>query len=161
MKKSVQDLSLEEILTLAIRIEENNAERLQSLVDLYMDYDDDIRDYFSKLKQEELDHKTLLLEKWSEKYGTKEMPDIDEEDVREVIEAVELENGEHILFDDITLDEVYKMVHNAETEAYLFYLKAATVVKDMDVKNLFSDLARMEFKHLENIPLFKGMKRRK
>ncbi len=63
MKRSIFDLSPQEILALAIRVEENNAERLQSLVDLYADYDEGVSEYFSKLKQEELQHRTLLEEK--------------------------------------------------------------------------------------------------
>lgn len=158
MKRSIFDLSPQEILALAIRVEENNAERLQSLVDLYADYNEGVSEYFSKLKQEEHRHRGLLKEKWSESYGDQKLPEINENNVREVVEAVEVENGEHILFDDIALNEALKMVYDSETAAYLFYLQAATAVKDMNVKNLFSELARMEFSHMESIPRFEASK---
>lgn len=52
------------------------------------------------------------------------------------------------------------MIHNAETAAYLFYLKAAAAVEDMEIKTLLSDLASFEFKHMENVPRLKPAKKR-
>jgi rubrerythrin len=160
MKRSFRDLTLEEILALAIRVEENNAARIQSLEELYADYDRDLQKYFHRLRLEELDHKRLLERKWEERFGDRPLPEIDEGDIREVVEAVDVFHGEHLLFDDFTPDLALVMIHNTETAAYLFYLKAAAAVEDMEIKNLLSELASFEFQHMENVPRFKPVKKR-
>jgi len=152
MKHLFKDLSLEEILALAVQIESNNAERLQTIADLYSDYDKSIQKYFEAIKLEELNHKRFIEDLWVKKLGDKPIPIVSEDIVNDVIEAFDVDSGEHFIFDDVTLENAHGMVEKAEREAYLFYLKAAAVVEDMEVKNLLSELAAIEYGHMVNIP---------
>lgn len=89
-------------MALAIRVETNNAARIQSLEEWYTDYDLNLQEYFKRLYHEELDHKRLLERKWEERFGDQSLPEIQEQDVREVVEAVDVFHGEQHLFDDLT-----------------------------------------------------------
>jgi len=152
MNRSFSDLTVIEILALAIRVEENNAERLQALVDYYTDFDKEVKKNFARMKEEELQHLELLKKKWQEKYGDQPILKIDEFHIKEIVEAIDVRHGEHLIFDDLTMDDVKSMVTEMEKGAYMFYLKAAGAVEDQDVKALLSELASFEYQHLEKVP---------
>jgi len=137
MKRSFDDLSTTEILALAVKVEENNAERFQALMDFYTDYDEELKMNFNRLKTEELQHLKLLKQKWQERYGDRLIPEIDEYQIKEVVEAIDVDHGEHLIFDDFTLDDAEKMVSEMEKRAYLFYLRAAGATEDQDIKDLY------------------------
>ena len=152
MIRSFSDLTVIEILALAIKVEKNNAERLQALVDYYTDYDEELKKNFTRMKEEELQHLKLLKQKWWERYRDQPIPVIDEDHIKEVVEAIDVKHGEHLIFDDLTLDDAKNMVIEMEKGAYMFYLRAAGAVEDQDVKNLLSELASFEYQHLERVP---------
>jgi rubrerythrin len=151
MKRYIETLTLEEILALAIKVEENNAERLKILSEGYTDYNPELNNFFESMRKEELLHRKVLLDLWVKKYGDKLRPDVNEIEIKGVIEAVDVDHGEHFLFDDLNIDKAIELVHQAETQAYTFYLKAAATVDDMDIKTLFSRLASYEYEHMNNI----------
>lgn len=152
MKRSFSDLTIIEIIALAVKVEENNAERLQALVDYYTDFDEELKNNFAIMKEEELQHLKLLKKKWWERYGDKPIPVIDEYHIKEVVEAIDVTHGEHLIFDDLTLNDAQNMLIEMEKGAYMFYLKAAGAVEDQDIKNLLSELASFEYQHLEKVP---------
>ncbi len=152
MKRSFNDLTVIEILALAVKVEENNAERLQALVDYYTNFDNELKKNFAIMKEEELQHLKLLKKKWRERYGDQPVIEINEYDIKEVVEAIDVNHGEHLIFDDLTLDDAKSMVLEMEKGAYMFYLKAAGAVEDQDVKNLLSELASFEYQHIEKVP---------
>ncbi len=152
MNRSFSDLTVIEILALAVKVEENNAERLQALVDYYTDFDKELKKNFTRMKEEELQHLKLLKKKWQERYGDQPIPVIDEYHIKELVEVIDVKHGEHLIFDDLTLDDAKSMVIEMEKGAYMFYLKAAGAVEDQDVKNLLSELASFEYQHLERVP---------
>lgn len=151
MKKSFNDLSLQEVLALAIEIEKNNAERFRILAEMNLNYDKNLYSYFRELQKEELDHLTILKLRWQQKYGSLPIPCIDEMDVSEVIETVEVEHGEHQLFDDISKEKAYEIARKAELYAREFYLKAAKSATDRQSKELFTELAEFENSHVQRL----------
>jgi len=153
--RKISDLSIPEILTLAINVEKNNAERLKTFLNLFTDYDPNLRSYFNQLYLEELEHKQILEQKWSDRFRNAPFPEINEDSIEGIIEAFDVNHGEHEIFDDLTVNQVMTIIREMENNAYLFYLKAAAAVDDMEIKSLLSDLARFEHSHLENIPEFK------
>lgn len=152
MIRSFSDLTVIEILALAVKVEKNNVERLQALVDYYTDYDEELKKNFTRMKEEELQHLKLLKQKWCERYGDQPIPVIDEDHIKEVVEAIDVNHGKHLIFDDLTLDDAKSMVIEMEKGAYMFYLRAAGAVEDQDVKNLLSELASFEYQHMERVP---------
>lgn len=150
MSRTFESLTISEILSLAIFIEESNAQRLRTFSEMYEGYNDSVCQYFKKMEQEELLHKSILESKWKEIFKDKPLEEIPESTVRETIEAVDLFTGEHAIFDDVNVQEAIEMVKQAESDAYHFYLKAAAATDELDLKNLLSELARLEYEHLQS-----------
>lgn len=153
-------LSIPEILALAIKVEKNNAERLKTFLNLFADYDPNLQSYLHQLYLEELEHKKILEQKWLDRFRNTPFPEIYENCIEGVIEAFDVSHGEHEIFDDLTVDQTMTIIRDMEKSAYLFYLRAAAAIDDMEIKSLLSDLARFEHSHLENIPQFNLESRR-
>jgi rubrerythrin len=149
-----EDLNPKEVLALAMEIERNNAERLESLANLYMNEREEIAKYFSTLSKEELDHLRILNEYWTDQFGNEVPPEINELDVAGVIEAVEVENGEHMIFDDLTIEDALRLVKQAEKNAEQFYKAASAATDDDILKSLYDKLADLEAAHNAAIDRF-------
>ncbi len=149
--KKFNELRPKEVLALAMEIERNNAARLESLSELYQDIRVEVAAFFSKLQKEELEHLGTLQKFWQERFGDEAPPVVEEMEVAEVIEAVEVEDGEHVLFDDFTLQEAIEAVHRAEVQAENFYRTAATSTHEIALKTLFGKLAELELRDLSTV----------
>jgi rubrerythrin len=149
-----EDLNPKEVLALAMDIERNNAERLESLANLYMNEREEIAKYFSTLSKEELDHLRILNDYWIEQFGNEQVPEINEMDVVGVIEAVEVENGEHMIFDDLTIEDALWIVKQAEKNAEQYYKAASAATDDEMLKSLYDRLADLEATHNAAIERF-------
>ena len=159
MKRSLNSLSAKEVLALAIDIEKNNAERFETIANMYVDYDQNLYHFFMELKNEELDHLILLEARWRGEFGAYPRPLINEMDIEEVIEAVDLIHGEHNLFDDITKEEAMQIALKTERAARNFYMQAADLVEEEKIKSMFLMLAEFENSHVEKLndsDIFKG-----
>ena len=151
MKRSIKDLSLQEILSLAMEIEKNNAQRFKVLAEMYLNFDEKLYSYFNGLEKEELDHLAILNLRWQTKYGPLPVPRVNKMEIKEVIETVDVEHGEHQLFDDISIEDAFRIARSAEIHAREFYLQAAKSVNDTDLKNLFNELAEFENSHVQSL----------
>lgn len=149
--KRFQDLTPREVLTLAIDVERQNAGRLETLADLFTDYDAEVRALFLRLRDEELDHGAMLERAWTERFGNEPRPAVGEIDVEEVVEAVEVEHGEHAIFDDLKVEDALRMVRRAEEAAHAFYVKAAERTTDETLRRLYQELADMENNHIASV----------
>ncbi len=158
MVRSFNSLSEKEILAVAINVEKSNAERFESLAEFYIDYDKEIFDFFSEMKEEELKHLRIVETSWKEKFGNEQMPNIDETEIREVIEAVDVEHGEHMLFDDIKLEDAFRMANNSEVSARKFYQQAADSVGEGNLRKVLLELIEFENSHIEKLQTIKNKK---
>jgi rubrerythrin len=155
LKRSIIDLSLQEVFALAIEIEKNNAERFKVLAEMYLNFDEKLYLYFNGLAKEELEHLAILNLRWQTKYGSQPIPQVDEMEIKEVVETVDVEHGEHQLFDDISREDAFRIARNAEIHAREFYLQAAKSVNDRDSKDLFNELAEFENSHVQSLDISK------
>lgn len=151
MKRRFEDLSPEEVLALAIDVEQRNAERFETLADLYADYDAEVQELFLRLRDEERAHAARLEEAWSRRYGNAPKPQLGEEDVRGVVEAVDLEHGEHAIFDDLKVEDALGLARRAEEAAQAFYRRAATASRDDSLRGLYEELADFEAEHISAV----------
>ncbi len=151
MQRSFNSLSAKEVLALAMDIEKNNAERFDSLANIYENYNKKLYHFFIELKYEELDHLILLDARWKEEFGAEPKPVINEMEINGVIEAVELNHGEHNLFDDITEEDALQIALKAERTARNFYLQAADLVEEDELRRIFLMLAEFENSHVEKL----------
>lgn len=145
--KKFNELGQKEVLALAMEIERNNAVRLESLSELYQDIRSEVATFFNEMREEELEHLGALMALWQELHGDELPPVVDEMDISEVIEAVEVEDGEHVLFDDFTLQRAVNAVQRAEVQAEMFYRAAAASTDEVTLKTLFGELAELESTH--------------
>jgi rubrerythrin len=148
MTRKFSDLTPREVLALAIDVEQRNAGRFETLADLYTDYDEEVRKLFLRLRDEELDHGARLEEAWSLHFGAEPKPAIVEADVREVVEAVDLADGEHAIFDDLRVEDALALARRAEEAAQAFYARAAQASTDPTLRALYEELAAIEASHI-------------
>jgi rubrerythrin len=154
MTRNFTDLSAPEVLALAIRVEYANAGRLKVLADQFEDYDEKLQALFLRLRNEELEHADHLNQAWSSLFRTAPKPKITEEDVRGVIESVEVDHGEHGVFDDLRVEDVIRIVRSAEVSARDFYEAAALACPDRDLRTLYMKLVRFEESHIAVLDRF-------
>jgi rubrerythrin len=151
MKRKFKDLDVKEVLALAISVEDTNTQRFGTLADMYQDFDDELYKLFCTLRDEEVDHTRILNEEWKRRYGDEPKPAISESDIDDVIEAVDLEHGEHGIFDDLDRAGALKLVEISERNALNMYKRAAAESTDPGLKALYLDLAAMEEGHADAV----------
>jgi rubrerythrin len=151
VKRRFEELSPEEVLALAIDVEHRNAERFETLADLYADYDAEVRGLFLSLRDQERAHAAQLEQAWSERYGNAPKPQLGEEDVRCVVEAVDLAHGEHAIFDDLDAEAALGLARRAEEAAQMLYRRAIDAAPDESLRELYEELADLEAKHVSAV----------
>lgn len=152
MLRSFDELEPREVLALAIEVEEQNANRLTTFAELFSDYDEEVHKTFERFAGEERDHHRLLVEMWHRVFGAATpRPSLKEEDVREVVEAVDLDHGEHEIFGDFGRAQVLESVRRAEIAAVKFYERAAATARNPDLRQLYLELEQMERGHMEDL----------
>lgn len=140
--RNFADLSEQEILALAVSLEEDQAR-------IYADYAQGLMaDYpasaavFTEMAAEENEHRRLLIETYRERFG-EHIPLIRGQDVRgfirfEPIWAVR----------PLGLEKVRKQAEAMEEQAHRFYLKAGARATDAGIRKLLGDLAAAETNHV-------------
>lgn len=156
IRRAFNELSAREVLALAMDVERNNAERLLRLAETYDRDVPQLHQFFLHLHKEELGHMGLLEALWRKKFGSASPPDVSEFDVPDVVEAVEVEHGEHMLFDDLDPQTALGMVYEAERRAASFYSDAIASTDDKDLQKLFAELRDFEEDHIERLSNLKS-----
>ncbi len=139
--RSFDSLSEQEILALAIALEEED-ERI------YADFADGLKDnfpgsaaMFDGMRQEEAGHRRRLLELYQEKFGN-HIPHIRRQDVRGFV------NRRPVwLVRPMGLETVRGQAEAMEAETRQFYLRAAQRTSDVRTRQLLDDLAEEERFH--------------
>lgn len=146
MPRSFDSLSPQEVLSLAIRVEQANAERFRSFAKVFEGYDDEVAGRFTELAKEEDDHEQMIRQRYEKRFGN-EVLAIKETDVTDVVESIELDDGEHQIFDSLNPRRVYELTLAAEQYAHNFYKKALERTEDDELKELYRELAELEAGH--------------
>ena len=150
MARAFQDLQPYEVVALAIAVESRNAERYETFTHLFTGYNDEASSLFAEMRDEELEHRDILREVYRSRYGNKPCA-IDEGDVDEVVEAVDIMDAEHFVFDSMTRRGVLEAALRAEAGAQQFYAALCETVQDKDLLELYGKLAQYEEHHLSAI----------
>ena len=146
MKRKLQELSGQEVLALAISVEKSNQKALLNYSAMFDGYDHEVSLNFAELASEENHHEDLLLQQYKKTFkGTP--PVMDPMDVEEVVEALDFDDSEHLIFDSLKAKKVFQLAYEAEVRAVNFYTQAQQIVKDKDLAALFKKLAAMEGDH--------------
>ncbi|HLJ86432.1 MAG TPA: ferritin family protein [Candidatus Angelobacter sp.] len=157
--RSFESLSEQEILALAISLEEED-ERI------YSDFAEGLRQdfpasatVFAGMKEEEAGHRHRLIELYRSKFG-EHIPLIRRQDVKGFVSRRPI-----WLLRPLRLDKVRNQAATMEVETYRFYEKAASRSEDASIRKLLYDLAQEERSHeyraeeLERDNLDAGVKR--
>lgn len=145
-KREFEELRPHEVLALAIDIERANRQRFETFADLFINRDEEVSQAFRGLALEEDGHRRELEERYQQYF--KEIPcSVEEGEVTGVIEAVDLEDGEHLIFDDLSVLRALELALRAEREAEAFYRRAQASTTDLALKTLYGGLADFEIDH--------------
>jgi rubrerythrin len=142
MPKNFKDLSEQEILALAISLEETDAR-------IYADFAAGLKaDYpataqmFEKMEAEEDEHRGKLIEEYRRRFG-EHIPLIRREDVKGFVHRKPV-----WMIWRLKIKTVRRQAEVMETETRRFYEPAASKVSDMSTRKLMGDLAEAERKHV-------------
>lgn len=140
-KRDFSSLSAAEILSLAIAAEEEDGR-------IYAAYADKIRDafpasakVFEGMAAEEDTHRQRLLDLYRKKIGDNLIP-IRREHVRGFMSRKPV-----WLMQNLAIDTIRQQVWEMERGAYNFYIEAAKLTTDVDIRELLGTLAAEEAKH--------------
>src|SRR5579871_5780281 len=147
MSRSIRDLKPQEVLALAVAVETRNAERYAAFAHIFTTYNDEGSRLFTEMRDEELAHRAVLQKLYRERYGDQEVP-IDEADVDEVVEAVDIDDAEYLVFNDFTRQQVFEAALRAEQGARRFYGDLLGTKQEEDVLALYRQLAEYEQDHV-------------
>ena len=152
MRLPFESLSPMEVLALAVHVERANAARFHAFADVFRGYDATVTLRFEELAAEEQEHEARLVAVFERRAGGP-IPILEETEVEGVIESVDMDDAEHLIFDSLKPKRVYELALLAERGARDFYRRAAAASKDAELVALYGELAEMERDHeawLEN-----------
>ncbi|MBI3950834.1 MAG: ferritin family protein [Acidobacteria bacterium] len=147
MSKDFAKLKPDEVVQLAIAVEKANARRFETFAEMFESYDPAVSQIFRELLEEERMHRALLERKYEEKFGRLTIG-VEEDEVKEVIEAVDLAHAEHFVFDDMTPLDALQVALKAENAARAFYSQLAATTADPDLKRVYDELSEFEADHI-------------
>ncbi len=143
--KAFKDLTEQEILALAISMEEEHSRT-------YADYAAALRkDYpssgtfFDEMKEEEIEHRRRLSDLYKEKFGD-HIPLIQRQHVKGFVTPKPV-----WLITQLGPDKARKEVAIAELQAQQFYDRASQKATDVSIRKLLSDLADAERQHTRKV----------
>lgn len=148
--KSFRELTPEQVLMLAIDVEEANGARLRTFADLFADYVPDAADLFAEMAAEEDEHRRQLETAYQQRYGELRRL-LAEDDVLEVIEAADLDDAEHQVFDTLSLRRALETVLAAEQQAQAFYRQALENTDEFGLQAIYRELSVFETDHIQGI----------
>jgi rubrerythrin len=139
--RSFKSLTEQEVLALAISLEEEDARIFDDFADGLQASHPALAEQFRKLRIEEDGHRHRLLDLYRQKFGD-HIPLIRREDVKGFVRRRPV-----WLFRPLRVDAVLKQAELMELETRRFYEAAARKATDVGVRQLLGDLAEEERKH--------------
>lgn len=149
-RRSIRDLTPQEVLIVGIDVEEANGTRLRTFADMFTDYAPEASELFNEMADEENEHGAQLEKLFEQRFGELNKT-ITQDDVLEVIESHDLDSGEHLVFDDMTLRRALEVTLAAELQAQAFYREARANTEEPELQALFTQLSDFEADHVHGI----------
>lgn len=154
MQRSFASLNAQEILEVAISIEERNAGIYHRLAEMFTEFGEaeslEIAAVFWDMAIEERNHHALLQQTYREHYGQEGRP-LTEEDMVELIEVPKLSLSEVFEGGDDSLTArqgALRVALQAELSAQAFYTEMVKRTSEADLRQLYYELAHMEDEHV-------------
>ncbi|HYU78005.1 MAG TPA: ferritin family protein [Vicinamibacterales bacterium] len=142
MTKAFKDLTEREILALAISLEEEHERIYADYVEGFRDHFPATAQWFETMRGEESGHRRRLIDLYRERFG-EHIPLIRRHDVKGFVQRPAV-----WLTHPLRVDAARGTVEAMELEVRRFYERAAGRVTDAKIRQLLSDLALEERKHV-------------
>lgn len=133
---------------LAIDVEQVNGKRLRNFAGLFADFAPEAAGIFAEMAAEEDQHRNQLESLYMQRYGTIQRT-LTQDEVPEVVEAHDLDDAEHLVFDSLSLSRALVIVLAAERQAQDFYRQAAEQAAEPNLQALFRELSGLESNHVQ------------
>jgi rubrerythrin len=146
MNRKISELSVKEVLALAIQIEQENGDRLRQFAETLNGRDPEAAEKFRELAMEEDCHKEWLVQKFNRRFKSP-LPHVDGSEVEGMEDAMVW--GGPVKYRALEADQVYQTALAAENRAKEFYRKAGLTTLDKSLFLLFRQLATMEDGHVD------------
>jgi erythrin-vacuolar iron transport family protein len=143
MAKSFSELTEQEILALAVSLEEEDGRIYGDFADRFRQTYPSTADMLTKMQLEESGHRQTLIDAYRARYG-EHIPLIDRSDVKGLVR-----NKPVWLMRVLTVSQVRKQVGLMEHQSRRFYEAAAARTTDAATRKLLGDLAVAEADHSE------------
>lgn len=144
MMRNFSDLSEQELLALAIALEEEDSRIYDEFAHGLRENYPDTAKMFNAMAEEESEHRHRLIELFRTKFG-EHIPLIRRQDVKGFIERKPV-----WLSRPLGLDKVREQAELMEAETRRFYARAARRSQDATIRQLLDDLAAEERRHQAN-----------
>jgi erythrin-vacuolar iron transport family protein len=141
LAKKFRELSEQEILALAISLEEEDARVYADFADGLRETYPDTAKIFDEMRGEETEHRNSLMETYTSRFG-EHIPLIRRQDLKGFIQRRPL-----WLVRPLRIADVRKQVEVMEYETRRFYERAIQQVSDVGIRKLLGDLAEAERRH--------------
>jgi erythrin-vacuolar iron transport family protein len=148
MKRRFRDLSASEVLALAVSLEEEDARICQEFARLLRPNYPKAAEALDRMRTDEDRHRHRLIDLYRRKYGD-EIPLVRRQDVRGFVWRDPFSS-----FREWDVRRIREHVALMELETQRFYLRAAQLTTDAELRQLLGDLAEEERRHEETASLF-------
>ena len=155
--KAFVSLGPQQVLEVAISIEERNAGVYQRFAEMFTEFGDqdslEIAGVFSEMALEEVGHGALLEQNYLERYGVPTVP-LTEDELVELIEVPKLDAGD--LFETgnnraTARQRALAVALHAEVSAQGFYANLVELTPDGPLRQIYRELAEMEDGHVASL----------
>ncbi|OGH62370.1 MAG: hypothetical protein A3G34_12250 [Candidatus Lindowbacteria bacterium RIFCSPLOWO2_12_FULL_62_27] len=150
MARKFSDLTPEEVLRVAIGVEIANGERLRTFADMFSQQSPEASSVFKEMAEEEDQHKAVLVARYAQIYAKLADP-LPESEISDVLEAHDLQDAEHFIFDDMDARAALKAVLAAENVAMDFYRRAVPTAATDELRAVYAELADGEADHVRRV----------
>ena len=141
MAKKFRELSEQEILALAVSLEEEDSRIYGDFADGLRQTFPDTAKIFDEMREEESQHRASLIETYRSRFG-EHIPLVRRQDVKGFLQRRPV-----WLARPLRIDDVRTQVEVMELETRRFYERAIQQVSDAGVRKLLGDLAEVERRH--------------
>jgi rubrerythrin len=154
MQRSYASLSPQEVLQVAVSIEERNAELYHRFAEMFTEFGDkesqEIASVFWEMAVEERGHSWQLKQHYAELYG-EYVPSITEHDLTEIVELPKLDDGDIFAAPNSGIPGRVRALNvalQAEHGAQQFYEKLVEQTPEGPLRDVFRYLGQMEDGHV-------------
>jgi rubrerythrin len=157
MQRSFVSLTPQEVLQVAISIEDRNAELYHRFAEMFTEFGDneslEIAAVFWEMAVEERGHSWQLKQRHAELYGDL-VPTITEHDLQEIVEVPKLDDGDMFASPDSGVPGRVRALNvalQAELGAQKFYEELVKRTPDGPLRDIFRYLGQMEDGHVTDL----------